>query len=286
MKEIAFVTCDKYPALTSDDQLVTALLSQAGIRVIPAIWDQVQEWQRFDLIVIRSCWDYHLKLDLFLGWINQLDQQALPLFNPANVIKWNADKSYLRDLKNKQVDVTPTIWLKNDRGHDLNSILDELGWQRAVIKPAVSATALQTWVITRSQATAYQARLEEILIRCDALLQPFIEEIQHQGEWSFIFFNKAFSHAVLKRAQAGDFRVQEEYGGTATALSPPVSLIEQATEIVRSINEPLLFARVDGVEIGGKLVLMELELIEPALFLGLNDCAPANFAAAIAAQLQ
>ncbi|MGH9845700.1 MAG: ATP-grasp domain-containing protein, partial [Blastocatellia bacterium] len=140
----------------------------------------------------------------------------------------------------------------------------------------------QTWITSPAQARSQQDRLEKLVETSGVMVQRFVDEIQIRGEWSLIFFRKEYSHAVLKRAKPGDFRVQDDFGGYLDKLVPSASLIEQAQQIVDLIEEQLLFARVDGVEIDGKFQLMELELIEPALFLRQDSLASRRFADAIA----
>ncbi|MGH9839731.1 MAG: ATP-grasp domain-containing protein, partial [Blastocatellia bacterium] len=193
--------------------------------------------------------------------------QGIPLWNPASVVEWNLDKAYLRHLGERGVSIPPTVWLEQQSEPNLSAILDEQGWEKAVVKPTVSATAFQTWITSPAQARSQQDRLEKLVETSGVMVQRFVDEIQTRGEWSLIFFHKEYSHAVLKRAKSGDFRVQHDFGGYLDDLAPSASLIEQAQRTVDLIEEPLLFARVDGVEIDGKFQLMELELIEPVLFL-------------------
>ncbi|HEY7545880.1 MAG TPA: hypothetical protein VID27_13395, partial [Blastocatellia bacterium] len=162
------------------------------------------------------------------------------------------------------------------------AVLEENDFDQAVIKPTISATARRTWRTSIRTAREDQSRLDEILSESSAVVQEFVEEVVTQGEWSIIFLG-GYSHAVLKRAAAGDFRVQSEFGGISEMLTPPQRIIRQAEEILRMIDSPIIYARVDGVESGGRFTLLELELTEPELFLRLDPHAPARFAQAIAA---
>ena len=191
------------------------------------------------------------------------------------------NKIYLRDLAARGVPIPRTAWLEAGTEADLAAVLQQHDFSRAVIKPAISATAYLTFQTTRERAEQDQPHLATILRLSGALVQEFVPEIA-DGEWSLLFFGGQFSHAVLKRPQAGDFRVQTDFGGSYVAATPPPHFIAQAQEILREVDQPLLYARVDGVERGGRLVLIELELIEPALFLGAEAAAPPRFAAAIA----
>ena len=287
MKKIAFATSSQLLSLTDDDRLVIQYLQNEGVQVVPLVWDSSPQHTRdFTGIVIRSCWDYHLKPQQFLHWLGQTVEQGVPLWNSARVVAWNLDKNYLRYLGEKGVPIPPTVWLEKNAKANLRAILGEQGWENAVVKPSISATAFQTWITSPAQASSDQPKLEQMLARSGVMVQRFVEEIQTRGEWSFIFFLKKYSHAVLKRARPGDFRVQNDFGGYLDDTSPSASLIEQCQRIVDLIEEQLLFARVDGIEIDGEFQLMELELIEPLLFLSRDSLAPQRFSEAILSVLK
>lgn len=278
----AFVTYSGLPNLSEDDRLAVEELRRRGAEVEPAVWDDPQvPWSRYDRVVIRSCWDYHKRLAEFLGWLDRMEREAVPLWNPVRVVRGNVDKSYLVALAAAGLPVVPTVHLERGAAADLAGLLAERGWSEVVVKPSVSASAFRTRRIGRGEAPAAQAELDELLASSGVLIQPFMTEIQSGGEWSLIFLGGDFSHAVLKRPREGDFRVQQELGGSADLAVPAASLIEQARAILGQIREPWLYARVDGVEAGGMFTLMELELTEPSLFLGSDPQAPARFAAAI-----
>jgi hypothetical protein len=180
------------------------------------------------------------------------------------------------------VKIPPTIWLEAESLANLFSLLKENHFEHAVIKPTISATAWQTWRTSLATAQNDQPRLDEIFRHSSAMIQKFIEEVTILGEWSLIFLGGKYSHAVLKCPQTGDFRVQADFGGTSRQRTPPLKLIKQAEAILRFVDQPLLYARVDGVDIDGQFTLIELELIEPQLFLQMVSAAPRRFAEAIA----
>ena len=282
MKKIAFVTYQKAPNLTPDDALAIAPLRELDIEVTPAIWnDPDVNWKQFDAVIVRSCWDYHRQPRQFRQWLDRLKAQQIALWNPAEIMRWNMHKKYLQELAAKGVMIPPTLWLEAEASADLFSLLHENRFERAVIKPMISATAYQTYCTSPATARDDQSRLDEILRHTGAMIQKFVDEITTAGEWSLIFFAGKFSHAVLKRPQDGDFRVQSEFGGTSHLRTPPAKLITQAEEILRLIEAPLLYARVDGVASNGQFVLMELELIEPCLFLNVDVAALRRFPEAI-----
>lgn len=286
LSRIAFVTHRGRPDLADDDRLAAVEISRRGARVEAAVWDDPQvDWSVFDRIVLRSCWDYHLRLPEFLGWLGGLERAGAPVWNPPAVVRGNADKGYLVELASAGVPVVPTVRVERGAAADLASILDERGWTDAVVKPAVSASAFLTRRVRRGEAVEAQADFDHLLTLSAALVQPFLPEIRSRGEWSLLFFAGEHSHAVLKRPGAGDFRVQTELGGSTLAQKPSPALVAQARQVLEHIPGPWLYARVDGVEVDGTFLLMELELIEPSLFLACDPQAPARFASAVLAPL-
>ncbi len=282
MSRIAFVTHAGLPALSNDDRLAAAELTRLGAEVDAAVWDDPGvRWASYDRVVIRSCWDYHLRPGAFLEWLARLEGNGVSLWNPAPVVRANVDKGYLVDLAVASMPVVPTMRLERGEKADLAGLLVQRGWEEAVVKPSVSASAFRTRRVRREDAAATQAELEEMLAASGVLVQRFLPEIQTRGEWSFIFLGGEYSHAVLKRPKTGDFRVQEELGGSSVLERPAPALTEQARAVAETIPNAWLYARVDGVEIEGVFTLMELELIEPLLFLGWDPQAPARFAQAI-----
>jgi glutathione synthase/RimK-type ligase-like ATP-grasp enzyme len=279
---IAFVTYSAAPDLTADDRLAAEELRRRGAEVEAVIWnDPGVLWSRYDRVVIRSCWDYFEHAEEFFAWLDRMEKEGIPLWNPVQLVRGNVDKAYLGEFAAAGLPVIPTAGLERGAAVDLAGLLDERGWTDAVIKPSISGGAFRTRRISRDEAAAVQAELDELLATSGVLIQPFLPEIQTAGEWSLIFLGGEYSHAALKRPRAGDFRVQEHLGGSAEAARPTPALIEQARAVVASISGPWIYARVDGVEIDGAFLLMELELTEPSLFLATDPRAPARFAEAI-----
>lgn len=282
---IALVTCASIPLLTDDDQTLLGELWRMGVKAVPTVWDDPSvDWKRFDAAVIRSAWDYHLSPGAFFAWLARLEALGTALWNPVPVVRANADKSYLKELEAAGVRVVPTAWVEPGRGANLDDLLAVRGWDDAVVKPVVSAGAFRTRRVRRGGPVG-QAALEEALAHSGAMVQPFLPEIAMEGEWSFVFLGGEFSHAVLKTPAAGDFRVQEEHGGRTERRAPSPELLAQAREAVIAGPRPCLYARVDGVRRGGDLIVVELELIEPALYLSHAPGSARMFAAAIKARL-
>ena len=233
--------------------------------------------------MIRSCWDYHLQPERFLAWIQLLDAANIPILNPAPLLRWNANKNYLRDLDSRGVPIVPTFWPEEENPSPvtLSEKLRDLGWRQAVLKPRISATAYRTQLVTRDDATTAQPLFDQLQHGPGVMLQKYIDSITTEGEWSLIFFAGTFSHAIIKQPRLGDFRVQNDFGGTARRADPPPHVLASATRAVEAVD-PTVYARVDGVVDDGRFLLMELELIEPMLFLADHPEATTRFAAAIA----
>ncbi len=282
---IAFATCRDMPELRPDECLPIAPLARLGITAEPAIWDDpAVRWEKYGSVILRTVWDYHLRAAAFLEWVQRLEERGVRLWNSAPLVRWNIDKRYLLDLAAGGVRIIPTVVFEEGARVDVKRELEQRGWPRAVVKPAVSASAYRTVVVEAHDAVAAgraQAEVDALLATGACLLQPFVAEVVEQGEWSFAFFDGRFSHAILKRPQPGDFRVQEEHGGIIRAAIPPPALLEQAQQALECIPGPWLYARVDGVETAGALSVMELELIDPAFYFDRDPAAAERFAACV-----
>lgn len=286
MPRIALATSSKFPNLTSDDRLLLEPLAKHGIQAEPAIWnDASRDWSSYDAVILRSTWDYHLLQEKFLRWIDSLRDARVPMWNPHTLVRWNANKTYLRDLDAKGIPIVPTIWPEAADRITLRENMRELRWTKAVVKPRISATAHRTQLVTIDNADSAQPLFDELRAGPGVMVQKFMDSIVDDGEWSLIFVDREFSHAVVKTPRPGDFRVQNDFGGSDTLSDPPTRVLESADAILQTV-EPTLYARVDGVVEEEKFLLMELELIEPALFLSSHPAAPTKFADAIAKKLR
>jgi hypothetical protein len=287
LREIAFVTCEKFPEVWKDDALALGPLGDLGIRVRPAVWsDPAVDWARFEAVVLRGSWDYHERLPEFEAWLERLEDLGARVWNPLPVIRWNLRKTYLEDLAAAGVPVVPTRFVGPGSLDALLGSIAAAPWPEVVVKPAVSAGAFRTFRLERESAAARAGELAPLAASGEAtLLQPFLSEVLEEGEWSLIFLGGAFSHAVRKVPARGDFRVQEMWGGRTLSEPPPADAREAARAVLAAVREPLLHARVDLVRHEGAPCLVELELIEPILFLANDPGAPRRFAEAIAGRL-
>lgn len=281
---IAFVTSAAHPALTTDDRLAVAELEKHGSSVAAAIWnDPSVDWASFDSIIVRSTWDYHQRAAEFRAWIDVLAVADAPVWNPPAVLRWNMEKTYLRDLENAGVPIVPTEWIAQGSRPELGRLLAGRGWTDAVVKPVISAAANRTWRVSHATVPDVEAQLAASLNMGDVMVQPFIPEIQTRGEWSLMFIDGDFSHAVRKIPSSGDFRVQTGFGGRSITDTPANQVIRAAQRVLDAAPSPWLYARVDGIETDAGFLLLELEMLEPALFFSHTPTGAARFARAVVA---
>ena len=282
-RPVAFVTYRDLPDLNADDRLAASAVEELGLPVDALCWDDPGvDWLAYAAVVLRTTWDYHHRFAEFHAWIDRLEALGARLWNPPAVLRWNTDKRYLARAWDPQLSPPPTAILDRGSALDLRTVLDAHGWDEAVIKPAISADGYSTERTSRLRAASDQAALDAMLARGDVVVQQLVPEIRTGGETSLMFFGGVFSHAVSKRPKAGEFRVQERLGGMIARTDPPPPLIERARELLDAVAPGCLYARVDAVAAADRFVLMEVELVEPSLYLGHDPSSPAAFARAIA----
>ena len=282
VRTIAFATSSAEAPLTADDRLAVASLASLGYAVVPLVWDTGPLLDGLAGIVIRSCWDYHVKVAAFRTWLDELERREIPVWNPVHALRWNLDKLYLRELAAGGVAIPQTLFLSQGPALALSELLTTHGISQAVIKPSVSLSADRTFRVDARSTLGWQPAFEELLTSGRVLVQAFVPEVQTEGELSLVFFDRRFSHAVRKRPRAGDFRVQVDHGGTREPCTPPAWVVARAAECLALASGELPYARVDGIVVGDELVIMELELIDPVLFLAYAPGAAERFAEALA----
>lgn len=294
---LALYTCAAFPNLYEDDLKLADAFAAVGLDSRPQRWDlppPPAPAPAATLGLLRSTWDYYLRIDEFLAFLTAQEQAGQRLLNPVPLVRWNCDKRYLLDLQSVGVPIVPSAYLPALTAAALPAL-----WQRfgeLVIKPTISAGSWRTLRLpvgtelpqgpparTRG-ATADSPSPEP----SGYLVQPYMPQIA-AGEWSLVYFGGRFSHAVHKRPQPGDFRVQEHYGGHTEAVTPSASLLAQTQAVLAALADlpqagcptPPCYARVDGVCDGDRFLLMELELIEPALYFQHTQGGEARLAQAV-----
>jgi glutathione synthase/RimK-type ligase-like ATP-grasp enzyme len=275
---IAFLTSEELKDLTDDDRLAIAPLAARGIDVVPAVWTRDPDWFSFDMTIIRSPWDWQDHEARFGALLERFATAPYRVEN-RSAIRWH-DKRYLLDLEERGVRIIPTR-VANTREKALE-IVAQCNYARAIVKPSLAAGGHRMAKIDEARRT----------IDFDAgggayLVQPFVDEVEAEGEWSLVFFEGVYSHAVRKRAKPGEYRIHIEHGGTVEHVEAPREIIADAERAIAAAGETFLFARVDGIvspTLGG-FALTELEVVEPELFLRADPAAPDRFVEAIAKRL-
>ena len=281
MINIALLTCQRLPELTAADQVLIPELAQYNIKASPVVWDDPSiNWNDFNFLIFRNTWDYYEKESKFNLWLHQIEMLGIKTLNTLTTIKQNKHKFYLRELNNEGIQVIPTIFIDTTKALHLAALIPQ-HWKKAVIKPAFSAGSYLTTVFETTDVDKISSQYQSIASEKELLLQEFMPQIQTLGETSFIFFNKKFSHCVNKKPAEGDFRVQVQFGGTYTCVDPEPELIAKAQKIVDTFQEPLLYARVDGIVVENELLLMEIECIEPDLYFNLCEGSMQRFVASV-----
>ncbi|SEL23414.1 ATP-grasp domain-containing protein [Haloferax larsenii] len=285
MTSLALATCADLPSLVDDDASFLAALRDRGVTADPVVWsDNSVEWSDYDAVVVRSIWDYYRRPAAFDDWVDTLADADCAVWNHPKMLRWNSHKFYLRGLEARGVSTLPTEYVESGGDVDLGSVFDRREWDELIVKPAVSAGAFETKRIPRDAAAAEQSWVDDLVARKDVLVQVFAPDIT-DGEWSLVFFGGEYSHAVVKRPEAGDYRVQEKHGGSVHVETPGEGLLKQAGDVVDAVAEEVgeepLYARVDGVERDGDFQLLEVELIEPELFFRVDSAAGDRFAETI-----
>ena len=292
MIDVALAACDAYLDLHPDDRRLRAALEARGMSTTVVSWTyEDYDWSRVRCCLPRNTWDYPERPVDFAHWIGRASELT-NLWNPGPLLRWNLHKGYLLELERAGLPILSTALFDKGAKVDLHSELDARGWGTFVLKPAIGATSRETSCFARGEVRRGQRMLERLLEQEDVLLQPFLSSVQTRGEISLIYLEGRYSHAVLKRPGEGDWRAQEDFGGTTSAALPRQDEIEIAARALEAAQElsgtekELLYARVDLVrDPDDQSCLSELELIEPTLFFGWSEGSAERMAGAVYARL-
>jgi len=283
--KIAFLTAERLAQLLPYDQKVAALLSGEGLEVHPVIWDQrpltdvLAELTQMDVLIIRTIWGYHEDVMRFSQLIEEIQQLDLLTWNPPEVLVQNLNKEYLGELSESGIPIVPTRYLSHEE--ELDSIYEETVWRDVVIKPTISAGAKHTWRSNPDHLKEDKEKLAPLIERMDFMVQPYLKEVGIEGEFSYIFFSNGYRYAVKKLPKEGDYRVQVQFGGKYSLHEADGDEWRQISEIRDRLNLPFLYMRIDGIWIGTEFQVMEIEMIEPDLYLDLHPEGVSAFAKAI-----
>ncbi|MFF2273113.1 RimK family alpha-L-glutamate ligase [Agromyces sp. NPDC058136] len=258
-------------ALFADDRRLLEALREQRVDAEAVAWnDPAVDWSRFDAAVLRSTWDYVDHLEAFLATTAAIARSGCLLLNPPDAVRWNADKHYLDDLDRLGVPIVPVV--RGGRG-DAEPVLAAVraaGWDELVLKPAIGVGGSG---VTRTSTAGLARAIEALPEGSEVMVQPFAQSIASEGEFSFVFLGGAPSHVLRKRPAPGDFRAHGIYGGTIGRVDPRPADAAEVEAMRRLLPFDLLYARFDVVRFEGRLRILELELIEPMLYL---DLAPGS----------
>ncbi|MEL7296658.1 MAG: hypothetical protein AAGJ86_03290 [Pseudomonadota bacterium] len=278
-RRIVFLSQDDMGHYVCDDDVALPAFTARDLAVETISWRADADWSQFDAVIVRSTWDYQRDADAFFDALTIIDAQTR-LANPLAMMRWNMDKHYLQGLADKGVVTVPTRF-----GHGLTQAaladLRAADGREWVIKPTISAGADRTFRIPVDASEELSTEIVAAHADSDWMWQPFLNQVVAEGEYSLFYFSGDFSHAIVKKPKTGDFRVQEEFGGDIRTFEPEPSMLDCGRSVLAALSETPLYARVDIVRDGNRWLLIELELIEPSLYLRTDPPAGERFADAV-----
>jgi glutathione synthase/RimK-type ligase-like ATP-grasp enzyme len=265
-----------------EDKLIIDALEAKGLKVHRMNWDNPDfDWTSTRYVLFRAIWDYFDRFPEFSKWLGDVSQKT-KLINPFDQIVWNMDKHYLRDLENVGINIVKTDFVEIGDTRTLKQAISDSGWDHVILKPAVSGGARHTYKIKPGESAQHEAIFKELIAEEGMLIQPFINSIMEKGEVSFMVFGGKYSHAVLKKAKEGDFRVQDDHGGTVHPYEASAEEIEFVQSVMAKCKTVPIYGRVDVTwDNGDKLALVELEIIEPELWFRESSESPKMLADAV-----
>jgi hypothetical protein len=290
IQHCAILTMNNLDDFEAYDNLLEQPLLALGWQMHMVSWhDKSVNWNDYAAVIIRSPWDYQDEAPAFLNVLNSIEQSSAHLENSLITVAWNIDKIYLRELARNGINIVKTLWRKNLTQQQVAEYFTELNVDQLVIKPRISANADNTFWLTKDNHTKFYSQLEKAFSASEFLVQPFMESVIDEGEFSLFYFNGQYSHAILKTPKDHDFRVQEEHGGRLASITPEKSLINHAEQALNAIKAQIgmpLYARMDFVRSEQGFGLMEAELIEPSLYFNMDEHSANRFAQAFVNRMQ
>lgn len=263
--KIAFVTNPRHPEIEDDDRPLAAALAKRGALVVTASWDDADfPWDKVDLALLRSPWDYCRRYEEFLEWLARTETQT-NIVNDPDIVRWNINKRYLDELAGKGVPTVPTAFVARGESVSLSDLCSSRGWDTVVLKPSVSADSWETIRVEPDRHEEGQAYLDRHRPDREIMVQPFVKDVEDGGEHSLMFFGGTYSHAVRKNSA---FKGGRHVGPEGRPSDPGSDAVEMARDLLAKAGIPEVpYARVDlARDHQGAPLLLELELFEPTLF--------------------
>ncbi|MEC7945324.1 MAG: hypothetical protein VX145_04070 [Bacteroidota bacterium] len=262
-----------------EDELVINALKEKNLSVVKKDWnDSIFDWETTRSILFRSTWDYFDKFELFKKWFSKTKNKCL-MINSTETIEWNIDKHYLLDLQEHQIPIPNSEFIKRGSSIDLSLLMQKKNWNEIVVKPTISGAAKNTYRLKEEEIIQFGPTWEKLIYKEDFIVQEFQNNVITEGEVAMIVIGGKFTHAVLKKAKEGDFRVQDDFGGSIAIYNPSEEMVKLAEKCTRILTPIPSYARVDIIRDNlGELAVSELELIEPELWFRLNPNAAQKLA--------
>ncbi|WP_395375173.1 RimK family alpha-L-glutamate ligase [Marinicella sp. W31] len=265
-----------------EEELLKHALQQAGLKTAVVSWSNPDfDWRSTQAILFKSTWDYFHRFDEFSAWLEQVKHHTKAI-NPIEIIEWNLNKKYLIDLHNKGIRIVDSLVIEQGQQTALEPYFEQFNVSELIVKPLVSGAARHTYKVNASNLTEVQKNFDQLIQAEGFLIQPFQQNVITQGEISLMIMGGEFTHAIQKIAKPGDFRVQDDFGGTVHPYFANAEEIKFAEQAVAACDPMPLYARVDVIrDNNNQLALMELELIEPEVFFRFNQAATFKLADAV-----
>ena len=270
-----------------EDGMAMDALKRKGLKVVRKSWDDKEfDWSQTRYAIFKTTWNYFDRFAEFSEWMESASKLT-KFINPIETIRWNIDKHYLAELQSKGVNVPKTLFIETGDKRTLKEIYETAGWPDCILKPAVSGAARHTYKLNRENITEFENIFSELISYEPMMLQEYQYSITEKGEYTYVVFGGKFSHAVLKRAKDGDFRVQDDHGGTVHEYNASDEEIEFAESVVAIVNPLPAYGRVDAIiDNEGRLAVSELELIEPELWFRFKPESADDYADAVLAEIR
>ena len=281
-KRCAYLTMDDIGNFVTDADLSIAPMAELGWQVDMVPWRRDVDWNDYDIVYICTPWDYQNDVAGFLDVLASIEQSSARLCNGLQLVRWNLEKTYLQELESRGADIVPSRFFDSFDAQRVEACLDAYGTGTIVLKPVVGANSDNIFVVTGPMPGDLVDELRSVFAHRPFFVQPFMDSVQSEGEYSLFFFGGEYSHAILKKPRAGDFRSQEEHGADILSVEAPEALVETARNVLGVVNPQPVYVRADFVRgKGERFLLMELELIEPALYFRTDPGSASRFARAL-----
>ena len=279
-KKCALLTMKDLSKFECYDNLIVNPLEEMGWICDQVPWDtnKLIDWDQYDSVIIRSTWNYQENFLKFINVLKEINSSSADLQNPIDIVEWNLNKQYLKDFENKNIKIVPSQWFNNFIPKEIIQSFLNFNSKKIIIKPCISANADYTYILEEKTALSKLNTLKKDFIDKEFIIQHFIQDIKNEGEYSLIYFGNTLSHVLLKTPKVGDFRVQEEHGGTLKSIiNPEQALIRFGKNVINKLPRACLYSRVDIVRNKNEFLLMEVELIEPSLYFNMDSKSPKKF---------